>query len=87
MSESTFPPGTPVCVRQTIAHRDAPIHTEVVGVVESWEDRPTGSWFAHDQGGRLHLQRLKLRKKDGELVLLVIDNATEIARLEAEPTS
>lgn len=78
MYESCFPCGTSVCVRQTIAQRSAPIETEVTGVVEAWEKLPTGSWHAHGTKGRLWLERLKLRKADGELTLLVIDGSTRI---------
>ena len=83
VAESLFPTGTPVCVRQTIVRRDQSFESEVVGVVEAWEELPTGSWYAHGKKDKLWLTRLKLRKLDGELTLLVIDDHTEIARLEA----
>jgi hypothetical protein len=60
---------------------------EVVGAVEAWEDRPTGSWHAHGKYDKLWLRRLKLRKADGEITLLVIDDATRIARIEAAASS
>ena len=82
MMESQFPPGTPVCVRQTIERRTQNIETEVIGVVEAWTDEPTGAWHAHGKQHKLWLKRLKLRKADGELVLLVIDDGTSIAKLE-----
>lgn len=81
--EAQFPPGTPVCVRETVRRRSRDSVTEVVGVVESWDVLPTGSWYAHGKNNKLWLARLKLRKADGEITLLVIDDATEIARLEA----
>jgi hypothetical protein len=83
--ESKFPPGTPVCVRESFAHRQGPIETETVGAVVAWEDRPTGSWYAHGRKDKLWLRRLILRKFDGELTRLVIDEHTSIARLEAVP--
>ncbi len=86
MIESQFPPGTPVCVRQTIEHRIQDIETEVVGVVEAWTDEPTGAWHAHGKQNKLWLKRLKLRKADGELVLLVVDDGTSIAKLEPRST-
>ncbi len=89
MSQSRFPPGTPVCVKQTVHRRACSYESEVVGVVEAWEELPTGSWHVHGRkdrhttGGRkLWLTRLKLRKVDGEVTLLVIDDGTEIAKLE-----
>lgn len=81
--EAAFPPGTPVCVTETTLRRDDPIETRIIGVVEAWEEMPTGSWFAHGKGDRLWLKRLRLRKADGEITLLVVDDGTTIARLEA----
>ena len=86
MIESQFPPGTPVCVRQTIERRTQDIETEVIGVVEAWTDEPTGAWHAHGKQHKLWLKRLKLRKSDGELVLLVLDDRTSIAKLERRST-
>lgn len=83
-AERLLPPGTPVCVKQRIARREAmvPYETEVVGVVEAWEELPTGSWYARGRHDKLWLKRLRLRKADGEITLLVIDPFTEIAKLE-----
>jgi hypothetical protein len=85
MLGSEFPPKTPVSVRQTFGHGPGLVHTEVAGVVEAWEDLPTGSWYAHGKGAKLWLKRLTLRKVDGEISVLVIDGRTTIARLEAAP--
>lgn len=82
MPQYPFPPGTAIRVRQKIDKRSKPFTTEVVGKVEGWEDQPTGSWFADSPGGRLQLRRLRLRKQDGELALLVVDDSTEITRVD-----
>ena len=84
-AERLFPPGTPVFVKQEVRRREVlgSYEAEVVGVVEAWEEHPTGSWYAHGKDDKLWLKRLKLRKADGEITLLVIDNATQIARIEA----
>lgn len=84
IEQSQFPAGTPVCVKQQVDLRDGSFQAEVVGVVESWEKRPTGSWLANSPDGKLQLDRLRLKKADGELVLLIIDDSTEIAKLEKE---
>ena len=83
--ELLFPLGTPVCVTLTVDRRGQPFESQVVGVVEAWESLPTGSWFVHGRKDRLWLKRLKLRKVDGEISLLVLDDLTAIARLEAVP--
>ena len=81
--EAAFPPGTPVCVTETTLLRDQPIETRIIGVVQEWEDMPTGSWYARGKNDKLWLKRLRLRKADGEITLLVVDDGTAIARLEA----
>lgn len=78
-----FPPGTPVRVIQTVHTRAGTYLAEVVGLVEDWQARPTGSWYAHGKNDRYWLGRLKLRKADGEITFLVIDDTTRIARLSA----
>ncbi len=83
MKEDRFPVGTPVCVKQIVDRRNGPVEAEIVGVIEGWEDKATGSWFAHGKHDRLWLKRLRLRKEDGEITLLVIDDSTHIAKIEA----
>jgi hypothetical protein len=80
--ELAFPVGTPVCVHTKTMRRDRATQTETFGTVEAWEELPTGSWYAHGKNDRLWLRRLKLRKLDGEISLLVVDDSTSIAKLE-----
>lgn len=84
--KAQFPCGTPVCVCETVRRRGRDSVARVVGVVESWDMLPTGSWHAHGRDHKLWLPRLRLRKADGEITLLVIDNATQIAKIEAAKT-
>jgi hypothetical protein len=85
--EAQFPPGTPVVVRQRIDRRGQPLEVEIAGTVLDWLEQPTGSWYAHGKHDRLWLKRLVLRKVDGEQTVLVIDDATMIAKLEAAAPS
>ena len=82
MSQNHFPPGTPVRIRQTSMRRGKPLESVTIGVVESWEDKPTGSWYAHGKDDKLWLTRLQLRKHDGEIVWLIIDDGTHIAKIK-----
>lgn len=85
--EHSFPIGTPVCITGRVRRRDRVTETRTCGTVEAWEDLPTGSWHAHGKDDRLWLRRLKLRKVDGEISLLVVDDSTSIAKLEAAQTN
>lgn len=86
LPEGLFPIGTPVCVTETARRRDRVTETRTIGTVEAWEELPTGSWYAHGKNDRLWLRRLKLRKADGEMSLLVVDDSTSIAKLEVAST-
>jgi len=65
-------------VTQTISRRDGVWNTTVVGSVVARDEQPTGSWFAHGRKGRLWLDRLTLRRDDGELTTLNLDQHTRI---------
>ena len=70
--------GTHVEVTQRIISGEQVFTCTVVGTVLSHQTEPTGAWFAHDEGGRLLLDRLRLRKNDGEETVLVLDGHTVI---------
>ena len=80
---SKLRPGARVKVTQQIAARDYALTSEVRGTVVAYEQRPTGSWFAHSRDDRLWLDRLTLRLDDGELTTLVLDEFSHI-EIEAE---
>lgn len=71
-------PGAQVTVTQQVPHRDRVWVTSVSGTVVSFEQRPTGSWFAHAKDKRLWLDRLVLRKPDGELTTLSLDQYSRV---------
>jgi hypothetical protein len=82
-----FQPGQRVKVVQQIPQRDEVWATEVVGTVVSYEQRQSGSWFAHAKGHRLWLDRLVLEKDDGEVVICNLDSYTHIESLDASEPS
>ena len=45
----------------------------MTGTLEAMEQRKTGSWFAHAKDDRLWLDRLVLKKDDGEIVVCNLD--------------
>lgn len=74
--------GASVKVTQQIPHRDHTWTNEVRGTVVSYEQKQTGSWYAHSKNDRLWLDRLSVRKTDGELLTLNLD---EYSHVEVEP--
>lgn len=71
-------PGTRVKVTQQIPARHYNLNTEVRGTIVSYEQKPTGSWYAHSRNDKLWLDRLVLRKDDGELTTLNLDEFSNI---------
>ena len=81
---NTLVPGVRVKITQQIAGRDYTWTSEVRGTVVSYEQKQTGSWFAHSRGDKLWLDRLTVRKDDGELTTLILDEFSHI-EIEDEP--
>ena len=80
-------PGAIVEVTQQIPHRDR-VWTQVVrGTVVSFGQKQTGSWFAHSKNDRLWLDRLVLRKEDGEITTLILDAFSKIEVLPESPAA
>ncbi|HVT87572.1 MAG TPA: hypothetical protein VHD56_01860 [Tepidisphaeraceae bacterium] len=74
-------PGTRVKVTQQIAARHYTLPTVVRGTILEFGQKETGSWYAHSKDDRLWLDRLKLRKEDGEITTLNLD---EFSHVEVE---
>ncbi len=74
--------GTRVRVTHQIANsHDEPWQNTVEGEVIRCRHAKTGSWFAHSKDDRLWLDRLELKLDDGELVILNLDQFTQIQLL------
>jgi hypothetical protein len=76
--------GQNVRVTQQIAARDHTFTTDVRGTVVEYSQKQTGSWYAHSKDDKLWLDRLTLRKADGELITLNLD---EYSVVEIEPAA
>jgi hypothetical protein len=74
-------PGARVRVTQQLAQRDRVWTNTVEGVVTRYQQAKTGSWFAHAKDDKLWLDRLELRKDDGELTILNLDQYSVIEPL------
>lgn len=70
--------GKQVRVIQQIPRRDRASSDSVEGMVLAYEQRQTGSWFAHSKNDKLWLDRLVLKKSDGEIITLNLDGYSRI---------
>ena len=80
-------PGAMVKVTQQIAARDYSMISDVVGTVMSFEQKQTGSWYAHSKNDKLWLDRLLLKKEDGELMTLNLDDYSHVQVLTPTPVA
>ena len=76
-------PGKRVRVTQQIPRTAAVWTNSVEGVIVQSERAKTGSWFAHAKDDQLWLDRLEIRKDDGEIVVLNLDQYSVIEEVEA----
>lgn len=82
-----FTPEQRVRVTQQIPQRDTVWTTSFEGVVQRFEQRKTGSWYAHARHHKLWLDRLILRKDDGEIVVCNLDPYTRVEVLADAPAA
>ena len=75
-------PGQRVVVTQQIPQRDQVWSSSIAGTVIRYEQRKTGSWYAHAKDGRLWLDRLEIETDDGERVDCSLDSYTHIEVIE-----
>jgi hypothetical protein len=79
-------PGAKVTVTQQIVARHYTLPAIVSGTVVQFAQKQTGSWFAHSRDDKLWLDRLTLRKDDGEITTLILDEFS-VVDIEAAPAS
>ncbi|MDB5325550.1 MAG: hypothetical protein JWM57_1119 [Phycisphaerales bacterium] len=71
-------PGTRVRITQQIAARNYSLASTIEGTVVSYGQRTTGSWYAHSRDDKLWLDRVELRKVDGEVTILNLDDYSQV---------
>lgn len=77
-----FSSGARVRVTHQIANaHDEPWQNTIEGEVVRYRQAKTGSWFNNSKDDRLWLDRLELRRDNGELVVLNLDQFTQIEPL------
>jgi hypothetical protein len=78
-------PGVRVRISSRIDRRAGGWPSEVTGTVIEVLNAPTGSWFAHGKNDKYHLKRVRLRKDDGEITLIVLDHHSVVTTLDTAP--
>ena len=80
-----YQPGTVLRITQQIPRRTDTYTTEVTGTVIRQERQFSGSWFARNKCNKVCLDRLMIRKADGEITILNLDEYTVVEVLEGPP--
>lgn len=73
--------GQKVRVTQQIPRQSGSQIATVEGTILSFGQSKTGSWFAHSKDHKLWLERLELKKDDGEIVTLNLDQYSRVEPL------
>lgn len=70
--------GQRIAVTQQIPQRQRVWTIRTEGIVLDISQRPTGAWYTHSRGGKLWLDRLTLKKDDGEEVVCILDQYSHV---------
>ena len=73
-----FQPGTVVRVTEQIPRRTDTFTSVITGTVVRQERQKSGSWYARNTRNKVWLDRLILRKEDGEISILNLDEYTVV---------
>jgi hypothetical protein len=82
LETSVLAPGTRIRVTQQMPQTHTVWSTALEGTVVRWRQARTGSWYAHGRDDKLWLDRLELRRPDGEMVTLNLDQYSLIETLD-----
>lgn len=74
--------GQRVRITQQVPRQSGSMSTTVEGVVLRMGQQKTGSWFAHSKDKKLWIDRVELRKDDGELAYVNLDQYSHVDVLE-----
>jgi hypothetical protein len=78
---SQYQIGQRVRVTQQTPRQTGTLTITVEGVIQRFGQAKTGSWFAHSKDDKLWLDRLEIKKDDGELVVMNLDRYSVIELL------
>ncbi|CAG0952985.1 hypothetical protein PHYC_00302 [Phycisphaerales bacterium] len=81
MATETYKAGQRLRVTQQVPHlgnADPTTAVSVEGTLVNFTQQKTGSWFAHSKDHKLWLDRLLLKKDDGEMVYVNLDQYSSV---------
>jgi hypothetical protein len=81
-----YHPGQRVRITQQVPRLTGAMTSTSEGTIVSFRQGKTGSWFAHSKDHKLWLDRLELRKDDGEMTICNLDQYSRVEVL-GEPIS
>ena len=84
ITPESLAPGTRVRITKQVARQGQALLNAVEGVVVRFDQRKTGSWYAHAKDDRLWLDRLEIEKDDGEVYVCNVEPHTRIEVVSAE---
>lgn len=84
MDRPNYTPGQRVRITQQVPRQTGTMTISVEGTIVGARQGKTGSWFAHSKDHKLWLDRIELRKDDGEMVVCNLDQYSRVELL-AEP--
>lgn len=79
--QNVLTPGVRVRVTQQMPRATGALKTVVEGTVVKAEQSKTGSWYAHGRDDKLWLDRVILRRDDGEIVYLNLDQYSLVQKV------
>jgi hypothetical protein len=78
MSAHTYTAGSKVKVTQQVPRLTGVMVTSIEGTVVKFEQAKTGSWYAHSKDHKLWMDRLTVKKADGEIVVCNLDQYSSV---------
>ena len=76
--------GSRVRITQQIPFGVKPLQTTIEGVIVRAGQQKTGSWYAHALDNKVWLDRLEIRKDDGERVVVNLDQYSRVEAVAAK---
>ena len=86
MDLTPYNPGQRIRITQQFPRQSGPLSATVEGTIVRFGQAKTGSWYAHSKDHKLWLDRLELRKDDGEMIVCNLDQYSHVEPVE-RPTS